>query len=283
MTMSRILSSAAALAALSLMAAGACAQGAAPADESKLQFFAGERLWHARWDHRLLDAMVTAPPTATSPAEVTLMLRQRPSSKLVPIHSVGLRYKDVVMSASGWSATFDMGADTATGNSKRNELDLSLGYVVYPGITASIVYKRGEVESALTSRATSLLGMIGKQKGTGVLAGFSASAPLSSNLSLNGSLAYGSGRYQVAREVEDNPRSSVRYTIGDLGIAYRFDTPAAALDSLTLQFGYRFQTINFRTTNFAPPSSAGVRFAVANEARPQVTTEGMVLSASVAF
>jgi len=283
--MSTLKVSRAALAAmLPLAGAAAWAQGPAAAEGSDMQVFVTERLWNARWDLKLIDATVTAAPTATSPAEVMITLRQRSSVKLVPIHSVGLRYKDLLVSASGWSASFDMGELTTTGRSKRRELDLTLGYTVYPGVTAALTYKQGKVDPAVSARATALLGLTGRQKGEGVLLGISAVAPLAPRLSLYGTLAYGLGRYQVETTLEGS-RTDARYTLGDFGAGYRFDPPdrLRAIESITVQLGYRFQVVMLRGANLKLPASAAARITNMNDGTLQTTTQGMVLSAGLAF
>lgn len=261
------------------------AQGAAPPEGSDLQLFVTERLWGARWDHRLLDAVVTAPPTATSPPEVTVSLRQRTASKIVPIHSVGMRYRNWMASASAFSTDFDFDGFTSTGGSKRSEFDATVGYTVMPGVTASLIYKRGKVGSAVTARAAELLNLKGRQKGEALLLGLSAVAPLSSNLSLYGSGAYGEGKYQVAEEVLGNPKVTVRYAIADFGVAYRIESPGGtrAIDAVTLQLGYRTQVLSFRDTGIVVPTAGPVKVVAEGEGRPQASTDGLVLGVSVAF
>ena len=284
--MSSLTMSRAALAALSVACAGgASAQSPVASDGPDLQLFLTERLWNARWDHRIVDAFITAPPTPGSPPEATITVRQRTATKLVPVHSVGLRYQGLVVSASAWSADFDFGGFTATGRSKRREFDVTVSHALTPGVTASLTYKHGKVDSAVTPRAATLLGLTGRQKGDGLLLGLSATAPLSPQLFLYGNFAYGAGKYQVAEELTGNPEASIRYTIGEFGAAYRLDAPGGlrAVDSVTLQLGYRFQAVAFRSVGIAVPTSGAVKFVAPSEGKPQTTTEGLALSVSLAF
>lgn len=275
----------AALAALSLLAAsGTWAQGPAAEGASDWQVLVTERLWDARWDHRLVDALVTAPPTATSPPEVTTFLRERTSDKLVPIHSVGLRYKDLLVSASGWSANFDMSGVTASGRTRRTEYDFTVGYAVYDGVSASLTYKYGKVNPAVTARTPALLGLRGSQDGYGLLLGLSALAPIKGKLSLYGNFAFGPGRYQLERDLPGHPRSRTRYTIGDFGASYRIEPSGpAGLDTITLQLGYRYQVMSFRDAKLATPPADQVRLVRLGGVYSQTTTEGLVFSASFAF
>ena len=282
--MSTLNLSRATLVALSLIGPGAWAQGTAAAEPSDWQVFVTERLWAARWDHRLVDASVTAPPTATTPPEVTIGIRQRTASKVVPIHSVGVAYKDFSLSASGWSANFDMGDLTASGRTSRKELDLTLGYNFYPRVTASVIYKHARVDPAVTGRAATLLGLSGRQKGNGLLLGISATAPLSPQLSLYGNFGWGEGRYQVAADVPGHPKAKTRYSIGDFGASYRIDAPTKGIDAVTLQLGYRYQVLAFRDATLqVPATGAPVRIVQVDEGKPQTTTEGLAFSASIAF
>lgn len=274
------------LATLSVIACTqARAQSPAAADGPELQLLVTERLWNARWDHRIVDAALTAPPTATSPPEVTVSVRQRTATRLVPIHSVGLHYKGMVAAVSTWSGDFDFDGFTATGRSKRREFDITVGHAVTPGVLLSLTYKQGKVDSAATPQAAALLGLQGRQKGDVLLLGLSASAPLSPSLSLYGNFAYGTGKYQAAKEVPGNPKASARYLIGDFGAAYRIDSPGGtrAVDAITLQLGYRTQIVSLRNLRITTPASSAVRIVAPSEGTPQSTTDGLVLSVGLAF
>lgn len=261
------------------------AQGAAAPEGSGVQLSVTERLWDARWDHRIVDAALTAAPTATTPPEVTVSVRQRTASKIVPIHSVGLHYKGWLASASAWSADFDFDGFTATGRSKRREFDVTIGRALMPGVMASLTYKQGKVQSATTAQAVAMLNLQGRQKGEGLLLGLSAVAPLSHPVSLYGSLAYGAGKYQVAEEVPGNPKSSARYVIGDFGMAYRIESPGGtrAVDAVTVQLGYRSQVLSFRRIGVSLPASSAVKLVGLNEGKVRSTTDGLVMGVGLAF
>jgi len=232
----------------------------------------------------LLDVSVTAPPTATSPVELTVDTRTITATKGIPVTTVGLRWKDWSASASLFpEVRFGSDGETVGGSMTRRENDLALGYALLPGMTVSLIHKSGRTSGMVTPAVNTLLGLKGTQRARGLLLGLSASAPMTERLSLYGNAAYGPGRYQVATDIPGGGNSPVRCTVADFGLAWHAFASATPglVGAVTVQLGLRWQSVRFRSISLDTPAIPGVTVRAAPPREPQSTTHGLVLAVGV--
>ena len=202
------------------------------------------------------------------------------------ITSLGVRYGRLngAISVSP-TARFDGAGIVAGGSSTRKEFDVSVGYSLLPGLTATLIYKRGEVGPSVTTQAEQLLGLTVKQVGTGLLLGLSANGPISDRLSLYGTAAYGPSNWKQSQPA-GTPDVKGRYSIGEVGLVYRLSpsTSDASGIAWALQVGYRTQLVHLRDIRLDTYSMGTPPQVLSTERRsPTSTTHGLIVGVTVAL
>ncbi|MFN7727151.1 MAG: hypothetical protein ACK5QH_19000 [Rubrivivax sp.] len=271
-------------AALQLLVGTATAAESAPEPE-QFNVVVSQRLWFADWQQQLLNVRVVTAPTATTPAVANIDYVRTSSAKTIPVTSLGFRYGRFLGAVSSFtSTTFGTNGDTASGQSTRSELDLSVGYQLVPGLSVSYIRKSGKTSATSTASTSALFGGDGQLKAAANLLGVSANAPLSERLSLYGNLAGGPGRLTYNLTPSNVLKTDARYVVGEFGLVFRAGTDLfdGKLGALTLQLGYRTQSIHVPTTDYS--SLAAYGFTVVDNQRPgRTTTEGAVVGVGLVF
>lgn len=255
-------------------------QGNAALDMGGAQFFIGVRPWAAKWDIPLVDTKtVLIDPVGPVIGAQSFPIKVDSETRVIPLTVLGVRYGNYTLSANIAPRTEFSTGGLTTGDVSREEADLSLSYAFTPNIQGSIVYKAAKVSQAATADTTALTGLSAGYKLQALLFGVSASTPLQDKLSLYANFAVGPTREKAnVADIEGNSTYNGLYTIVELGLSYRLLDygPAAALKSLSLQLGYRSQTIEIRDLVFGTFDGSGT--LVSSEHRNvSSTTQGPVL------
>ena len=252
---------------------------------SKPIFFVSQKFWSMTWDVPLLDANVVLPGPVLKPSPRL----SKSSTELIPITTLGARYKDFVVSGNIYGQK-DFSTDGQTiGKVKRDEFDISLGYAIQPNLIASIVYKGASISDSITRNAAGILGQSDSSyKVTGWLVGLSGAAPLSGPLSLYANFALGSARqaFNGPNPLGGPTTFNGTYRIGEVGLSYRLiePNPAALVKSLSLQLGYRAQVTEIRDLPYPIYSIPPGPFPVSAERlNVRSTAEGLVFGLVAAF
>lgn len=270
------------LAALVLATAGWSATAAAQSNDWNVVL--SQRLWFASWDQRLVDVNVVAPPTATSPAVVTDGWLNTSSQKVVPITSLAVRKGPLLGTVSKFHNTsFSSNGQTVSGRSERDEIDVSLGYQVLPGLVVSYIRKSGHISEMDTTATATLFGGPSTGRGRANLLGISAAAGLNARLSMYGNVAAGPGKWTYKEFAGAVTEVNARYLVGEFGLAYRLAAGlfGGALDAINLQVGFRTQSIHVPAVPTVESSDEVT--VISRQTKGRTTTEGLVLSIGLVF
>lgn len=201
--------------ALLLAAAGAQAQ------DDGLRVSVGARVWVAQW--------TTFSYTGGNPNNI-IQSPAETSTVLMPV--VSLRWRDWVASASWMPEKTVRFADGDSGN--RSERDVNVGYTVMPGLTLTAGWKRIEQSNAnKTVRYTP----------RGLVLGASATAPLSGELALYGSLGF--GNFNTPAGIPGQVEFKSSYRVTEVGLAHGWATNGWPRRWVATA-GYRTQVLNSR-------------------------------------
>lgn len=264
----------------------ASAQSTQGADaNSDVSVFVSQRLWFANWDQRLVEVQLVAPPGPGTPGVVSTGYLHSASTATMPITALGVRKGKFIAAASKFFDTsFPAAGNTTTGRSRRDELDLSIGYQFVPALTVSLIRKTGSISDTFSTSTTNLLGGAGRTKVSATLAGLSGNGALSGRLSLYGNLAAGPGHLDTD-PVEGPPtRLRVRYVIADFGLAYRIGEGlwGGAIDAMTVQMGFRTQSLYIGRAPFEDLQENGL-VVIDRQNKGRTSTEGVIMSLSFVF
>jgi len=207
--------------------------------------FVAVRPWLTSWEVPLVDMQVVIPnPLLPVPVVRQSSVHAPSASAVVPLTVLGLRHKDFTVSTSISPKASYSTSGMARADTTRQEVDFNLGYSLTPNLLATIVYKSAKVDGLLTSNAEATLGSADSAKIRGLLVGLGASVPLQGALSLYGNVAYGIARQRLQglSDATGRTKHDADYTIGEIGLAYRFYEQSSGLKSATLQVGYRAQS-----------------------------------------
>ena len=260
----------------------------ADAGAKDIQFFVGQRVWLASWDQSYLDALVVI-PNPLNPVPIIQQTNSRAASNttVLPQTSFGVRFQNWTLSTTVMPNTnFTSGGLAVNDTIRRNELDLSVGYAFSPYIVGSVVYKTGRIDQVATANATRLTGLGGNYKVEGLLLGISATAPLQGPLALYGNFGYGPARQTIFASGSSDLRFKGGYQISEVGLAYRLTDDRAFLGfaSLSMQLGYRSQTVTLNDLNFGTFSTGPVPTLIGTQYKDvRSTTQGMVFGIVAAF
>ena len=229
---------------------------------SGVHFFFGVRPWIATWDVPLVHTQLVIPTSGPPPVFRQHVLKAESNATVTPLLTLGARFNNLIVSVTSIPKTGFSSDGYTNDKVKRGEYDVSLGYALTPNILASIVYKRGEIDTLSTDYTTALNGgQAGRATVTGLLLGLNANAPLREKLSLYGNFAFG-----PAQEKSNLPDGNGRkkwngsYWIGEVGLSYQLLAPAEntslGLSSLSLMLGYRAQTVSIKNIGYAIRASS---------------------------
>jgi hypothetical protein len=256
---------------LTLMAGQALAQDTqfardlAPADgeptERETKFFVAVRPWVTNWEVPLIDARTVIPnPLAPVPVVQQSVIHAPASTSVIPLTVVGLRRNRLTLSVNLAPETrFSTGGLTAS-DVRRQETDWNIGYEIYPSLLLTIVYKTAVYDGFVTQAVQATTNNAGRAKYEAVLAGLSASAPLHNRLSIYGNFGAGIGKSHLdIPDAAGNKEVDVTYRLAEFGFSYRLSdgAPGEFLKSLTVQVGYRTQTVIGKSLALGTYSTTG--------------------------
>jgi hypothetical protein len=206
--------------------------GAVSAQDAGLSVSAGLRTWYAEWTtFSYFPGLKDVAPQA--------LIQVSASNKLILMPNVGVRYGNFVGSLSGLaSTTFNM-ADGV--DRKRQEWDANIGYVVLPGVTTTLGYKK-VVQRQVQKNENDIAY---RYEPGGPVLGVSASAPLNGPLSVYGALAL--GRLKTPKS-EDAAvvKFDADYRLTEVGLSYSLSTDGL-LRRWTIGGGYRIQVMSSKS------------------------------------
>jgi hypothetical protein len=226
----------------------------------------GAKMWSHHW------TSWSVSNAAYNLASRQLIVPQESSDSVALIPQLTVLYKDVTASMSAMASTkYKMKEQWASGStdSTRSEFDLNAGYVLTPGLTASVGYKKLNQNFG------------GKFSWAGPTVGLSGSAPLGHGLSVYGALGLGALNAKLPNaDAAGQTSLKAGYVLSEAGLAYALqDWHPPLARSLVFTAGYRSQTMTTRNytlldTNLPNKTSKqDVRDA----------TQGLTLSAVLAF
>lgn len=255
----------------------------APIQSTRPILFTGLKFWAAKWDTPYMDAQVVlpGPVVKTGPRQTTSDLA------IVPILTAGVLYDKFTLSSSYFAPTDFSFGDNLTPTGSRKEWDVTLGYALFPNLTASIAYRSGTVDGGATTNLNALGVFRSRYKVDGWLLGLSGSAPLQDRLSLYGNFAYGIIKNKLnSTQLLGSPTYNGTYTIGEVGLAYRLmdESGSGFIRSLTAQLGYRAQIVfipGFEYPIYSIPP--GVARLSTDKVDVRATTSGVMLGIVAAF
>ena len=178
---------------------------------------------------------------------------EQSGTSLIP--SLSVRYQDFLLGGS-YFAKHKYNFGSSFGDVPRLEYDLSAGYYVLPTLAIIAGYKR--IEQTFAN---------GTYRFSGPILGFSASAPLTGGFSLYGTAALG----PMDLNEPNGAKRKSDYRLGEVGLAYAFDTGVAGMKAVIGTFGYRSQAIITKLQT----SHAGLK--------GRDTTEGLTIGVAAAF
>ena len=258
------------------------------AGATDIQFFVGQRVWLATWDQAYLDALVVI-PNPLNPVPIIQQTNSRAVSDtaVLPQTSFGVRFKNWTFATTVMPGTnFTSGGLAINDTIRRNEVDLSVGYAFSPYIVGSVVYKTGRIDQVATANATRLTGVGGSYKVEGLLLGISATVPLQGPVALYGNFGYGPARQTISVSGSSDLGFKGGYQISEVGFAYRLTDDRAFLGftSLSMQLGYRSQTVTINDLNFDTFSTGRVPTVISTQYKNvRSTTQGIVFGIVAAF
>jgi hypothetical protein len=271
-------------AAASLLPTASTAAGDGTAELSGTTWFGGVRAWVNSWDVPLGDSMLVIPsPTARSPVLKIVPTSRQSNTEISAIPYVGIKAGNVSVSLAHQFETKYSVSDASNGI-KRKETDITFGYAVLPGLTASV----GVKEARISQTDTDNLAQSEGQKPAKVqvlLFGISGSAPLSTVWGIYGNVAYGPSRTKIDYGALGN-KFNGDYKIGEFGLSYRIPLGAGStVKSLTATLGYRSQVVKARNLPF-PAYDLSTGTPVLQSLNPSAqtsTTQGLVFGMVGAF
>lgn len=244
---------------------------------------AGQSIWFVSWDARLFDARLVIPNPANPQPVIETSSPSAVVSKAVPITTLGIATGPWVLSTSIIPRSNFSTDDASTGSVSRSEYDINFGYGFGNGLSAALIYKYGKILNLNTVSAVSLLGGgIENQELKALLLGLSANAELVSNLRVYGNAAFGPGKVKSASLLLGDGDNDFNYSIGEVGLIYRF--PTTSFGSVSLRAGYRVQVVEIKDVaeaRFTTGPSVNVSSIGANKL--QSTSQGVLLGLSVDF
>jgi hypothetical protein len=200
-----------------LTAIALCLAGAVQAQESGPSVSVGLKAWSTQWTTFGYD---------TNGGGQTVLTQVPAKDKVVLVPLLSVRWRDWVGSISGYGSTDYEFVDG--GSNSRKELDANVGYLVLPGVAVTLGYKKVGQKAATDNYELA-----------GLVAGMSATAPLSSTFSLYGSLGLG--------RLKDTSASTVKfdadYRLTEVGVAYTLPMERFT-KALTFTLGYRTQVLS---------------------------------------
>lgn len=202
---------------LGLTAVALCLAGLAQAQESGPSVSVGLKAWSTQWTTFGYDV---------NGGGQTVITQVPAKDKVVLVPLLSVRWRDWVGSVSGYGSTDYEFVDG--GSNSRKELDANVGYLVLPGVAVTLGYKKVGQKAATDNYELA-----------GLVAGMSATAPLSSSVSLYGSLGLG--------RMKDTAASTVKfdadYRLTEVGVAYTLPMERFT-KALTFTLGYRTQVLS---------------------------------------
>jgi hypothetical protein len=225
-----------------LIVAGAVLCSAAAQAQDGLQVSAGVRAWYTQWTTFSYYA----------PAGKNLALTQvSAQEKLVLVPTFSLRQGDWLLAASAVPTASFSFADGGQG--QRRELDLNVGYAIYPGLVATLGYKR-----------VTQLGDGQRYEPRGAVFGLSGQAPLGGALALYGNLGLGQLKTAGGADI----RFGARYRLAEMGLAYGW-VGSGLPRRWALTAGYRIQLMS--------------SYEALGSQDGQDTTQGLVFGVNASF
>lgn len=212
----------------------------APAAQGASEDFSatiGLKAWATRW--------TTSVPTTVPGLPSLVNLQFTTDAKVAYIPTLSLRWKDWYLSASDLPST---NYEVSGFGLKRKESDVNLGYRLAPGLVASIGYKRLEFNSGATLGLGGSVGLA-KYQSKGPFAGLSGGAAVGQDLSIVGTLGFGSLKTQY--DGTGATRYSSQYVLAELGMSYRLPFALTAAGASSVMVGYRHQTLTVKADAFA--------------------------------
>jgi hypothetical protein len=264
-----------------LLAAGLSSMAAAHADETDGQepgvrstklsvlpedvnVVLGTKLWVNRWSSWLVNSV----SSGSASRQVIDPVNSGNSVSVIPQLSV--RYRDYLGSLSVMTPTNYTLDQQWVGSSRgrRSEVDMNLGYVITPGLSATVGAKR----------LTQNFG--GKFTWTGPTVGLSGTAALNSGLSAYMAIGLGWMKASLAK-ADGAGHTSLRsdYMLSEAGVAYSLGNMGwSPLQSAALTFGYRSQVLT--TKGYVLNDTSTTTY---NTQNVRDTTQGFTLGVVAAF
>ncbi|MDE2456458.1 MAG: hypothetical protein KGL43_22960 [Burkholderiales bacterium] len=258
-------------------APAAPASAAASGPGRDVSFYVAQRLWITSWDNVLNNAAVVLPsPSSTTPV-IQSGAQHIVANLILPVTSFGLRIGRWTLSTSIVPSTKVSNTAVYGGTVSRSENDIGIGYSFSRNWSAALVYKSARISEINSVAAQSLLGASGDEKLWAVLVGLNAMAPIGPNTALTASLAIGPGKGRSP----GMPTSNGNYTVGELGVSFRF--PDFASNRLSANLGYRFQNVDFTLPTTTVSTTPGVGVIATGSEKGRSTTQGLVFGIGYSF
>jgi len=234
--------------------------------------------------------LATGPVIVTNGTTVVLqdsITNVASKTTFAPIVFAGARYDRFVASGTYTPPTrYDL-RDPGVGSVKRDDLDLSVGYLVLPSVALAIAYKR--VSQDRTSSQPDMRTTAGTRGGfvaDGVALGASASVPLAGKFSFYGNVSFGLGKARLdAPDAAGDTRLNVNYRNGEVGLSYMAyeGSRDARLKNVVISAGYRAQVITTKDLGLGTFSVESNTQIGVQKRDITSTTDGVVLGILAIF
>ncbi|MGH9576251.1 MAG: hypothetical protein ACRD3R_02355 [Terriglobales bacterium] len=240
----------------------------AQAQSSDVSVTMGLKAWNTEWTTWFIENLNLA--VGDSSVSTSAVTNQSASRENVLIPSIAVRYGNWFASGSFFiKKSFSFGLE-------RREYDVNLGYAVLPGLAMSVGYKDLRYEGTTNSY---------QYEAKGLTVGVNGSAPINSNVSIYGALAYGrpdvrdnAGRNGVSKRSGD-------YLLSEVGLAFPLGRMSESLRSTVMTAGYRYQRLDSKkhTSTFTlegastPVAGLGISYDLID------TTQGIAIGISSTF
>jgi len=206
-----------------LVALALCGAGTALAQDAGLSVSVGARAWYTEWT-----TFSYYTETVNGKDVNKALIQSSAGHKLALVPVVAVRYGNFVGTLSAFPSTRFSFANGDNGT--RKEFDLNLGYVLMPGLTATLGYKKISQRDGPT-----------RYEPAGPIFGLSGNAPLAGAYSLYG--AFGLGRLKTPASDDKNVvKFKADYRLTEVGVASTFNSDWL-LRRWTLTAGYRIQVM----------------------------------------
>ncbi len=219
------------------------------ANVGNTHYFFGVRPWATSWDIPVQDVKtIVVNPVGPVVALQEMSVQIESDITTIPVFVIGARHGDYTVSASYSPKMSYSTSGMVAGDVSRSEADISLGYSFTPNIVGSLVYRRGEIDHALSTNSVAVTGFNVGYTIEAILAGVSVSTPLYGNYSLYGNFAFGPAQEKTAF----NQKYDGTYKIGEIGISSKIvDSPLSSVfKAMSWQIGYRFQNVAIQDIKF---------------------------------